>query len=404
MLNGSRPKSATVSVKSSQHDQKPKNTVNPQKREKLKTLLIDKYCKKYGESCTEDLIKEEVNLFLDKETLTAKELKELDKKIEYLIHNKDSVYKLKQNLITTNQSQIPMKLDDIAQNFNINDHNNPNADKLSVMSYSTKNSKFRGYPDDNLTFHSKEKPVERIEFNDKGEWEAIAEFNKLSFKENQLHNKVKEKEKKLKTKIELIDQMNQKQGNKNNEKIKELEYGIVVSQHVDHLTNIEKLKLLKEKEKMLHEKKIRDGQLFESKKKKKIEFKSQRDYDLSFLKRLKNEAEEEQRKLIQKKNEKHEELVATLKENEAHKKVLYERMLREREEDIKSQIEYTKILDKQEKDRAEYFKSKERKGNTFTNLMVENVIKDLENKNKKLEETIEKYHKEKDKRYKFINI
>ena len=72
--------------------------------------------------------------------------------------------------------------------------------------------------------------------------------------------------------------------------------------------------------------------------------------------------------------------------------------MRQREEDIRAQNEYAAILDKQERDRAEFFKSKERKGNEFTSLMVENVIKEQEKKNGKLMETIEKYHKEKDRK------
>ena len=61
---------------------RPKSTINPLRREKLKSLLFDKYKKKFGKFCTQDLIKAEVNLFMGKEHLTEKELKELDKKIE----------------------------------------------------------------------------------------------------------------------------------------------------------------------------------------------------------------------------------------------------------------------------------------------------------------------------------
>jgi hypothetical protein len=401
MLNGSRPRSATISINSTNNNNKPKGTVNPQRREKLKSLLIDKYCKKYGRDCTEDLIKYEVNVFLDKETLTEKELKELDRKIEYLVKNKDSVNKLKRNLTCSNAPDL--EIGDREENYNDNDDmsvSNYKYDNKSVMSYSTRNSKARdiGYQDDNLSFYSKEKPVERIEFSEKGEWEAIAQFNKDSFKENLLLNKVKDKQKKFKTKEELTDQMIIRQNVKTNEKRQDLEYGIVVNQHVDYLTNIEKLKQMKEKEKMMTEKRIRDEQLVDNKKKKKTELKSQRDYDLKLLKKIKDENEEETKRNIQRKEEKHEELQATLRENEAHKKVLNLRALLEREEDIKSQNEYARILDKQQRDREEYFKSKERQGNTLSKFMVENVIKAEESKNKKLLDTIDKYQQQKDKR------
>ena len=173
---------------------------------------------------------------------------------------------------------------------------------------------------------------------------------------------------------------------------------MIVNQHVDYLTSLEQQKILKEKEKIMNEKKIRDEQLLENKKKKKNELKSQREYDNNLLRKIRKDAEEEALKYVQKKQEKHDELLKTLQENDANKRLLEQRLQREREDDIKCQVEYSRVLDKQEQERAEYFKSKERKGNTFTSYMVENVIKEQEAKNKKLNATIDKYQAEKDKK------
>lgn len=415
MLNGTRPKSASYSVRSvNTQGNKPKSTVNPQRREKLKNLLTDKYCKKYGKGCTEELIKDEINKFLDKETLTEKELKELDKKIENLVNNKDAVYKLKHELKSTNPqlgSTRQLQLEDL-ERFKINDNTSmvsqqQKLDKLerqSCMSYSTRNSKYKsmrdyGYQDDQNSYVSKEKPIERLHFDEKGEWEAIAKFNKESFKEAQVISKIKDKAKKQKTKQELSEQMKFRETTKKNERREDIDYGVVVNQHVEYLAKLDNLAKMKEKEKMLYEKKIRDEQLVDNKKRKKAEFKSQREYELNLLKKIKNETEEEIQKAIRMKNEKHEELVKTLKENELHKIVLQERANREREDDIKAQVEYAKMLDRQEQERADYFKSKEKKGNTFTNMMIENVVKDKEEKEKKLLDTINKYQADKDRRY-----
>ena len=73
-----------------------------------------------------------------------------------------------------------------------------------------------------------------------------------------------------------------------------------------------------------------------------------------------------------------------------------ERQERDRQEDINAQIEYGKMLDKQEKERADYFKDRERKGNTFISLMVENVIKEQDMKNKKLDDALKKHQDQKD--------
>jgi len=70
----------------------------------------------------------------------------------------------------------------------------------------------------------------------------------------------------------------------------------------------------------------------------------------------------------------------------------------EREQDIKFMDDYTKILDKQEKDRADYFKKCESRQMDFMNRMVETVVKERNIKEKEDEEKMLKYQSEKDKK------
>jgi len=83
-----------------------------------------------------------------------------------------------------------------------------------------------------------------------------------------------------------------------------------------------------------------------------------------------------------------------LLENEENKKKRYEDLLKEREEDVKTCEDNAKVLDKQEKDRENYFKNKERKANEFSKKMADTVIKDMEDRFKKEEEAIRKYQHE----------
>ena len=91
-----------------------------------------------------------------------------------------------------------------------------------------------------------------------------------------------------------------------------------------------------------------------------------------------------------------EHLIKTLLENEINKKKQIENLIKEKEEDVQLVEEYAKVLDKQEKDRENYFKNKEKKANDFSKLMTETVIKEMDDKTKREEECIKKYLLEKE--------
>jgi hypothetical protein len=375
-------------------------TINPDRREKLKSLIFEKYKKKYGKLFPEKEVKTKIESFFAKEKITEKELKELDKNVENLvmeIYNKNSIYKgISENKNTTNAAandKTNKSVKSVCNSVN-------NDDAVSCISRTNLEKNFKSNEgkkainikeEDKISVYSHEKAIDRFEFDEKGEWNAIAEFNKEEFKQVRIKELEKEKELKRKTKEELLKQMQDVQNRKQNEKTIDKFYGQVTKKTVEKLTN-EELEYIKiEKEKGLYEKKIRDEQLKENKNKIKKEKLIKREYEISLLNKVKKETEDEEKKQQRLKKEKHDELVKTLKENEEHKKILQERAEFDRQEDIKAQIEYSKMLDKQEKARADYFKERERKGNTFISLMIENVIKEQDGKNQKLDNTIKMY-------------
>ena len=85
-----------------------------------------------------------------------------------------------------------------------------------------------------------------------------------------------------------------------------------------------------------------------------------------------------------------------LQDNEEFKQRQLEEARKERVQDIKFMDDYTKILEKQEKDRADYFKNCEDRQKDAMNRMVENVIKQQDLKAKQDEENMIRYQKEKD--------
>ena len=93
-----------------------------------------------------------------------------------------------------------------------------------------------------------------------------------------------------------------------------------------------------------------------------------------------------------------EELVRTLEENEDFKRRQLEKNMMEREQDKIFMENYSKILDKQEKDREDYFKKCTDKQQGNTDRMANTVIKDQEINLKEEENKIKKYQAEKNQR------
>jgi hypothetical protein len=71
---------------------------------------------------------------------------------------------------------------------------------------------------------------------------------------------------------------------------------------------------------------------------------------------------------------------------------------KERQHDIRLMEEYTRVLDKQEQDRVDYFKSIEDRQKKHMDKMVENVIKKKDEELKKEERKVKKYVDEKNRR------
>jgi len=91
-----------------------------------------------------------------------------------------------------------------------------------------------------------------------------------------------------------------------------------------------------------------------------------------------------------------EHLKLVLEENEKNKKILAANLQKEREEDIKACEDYTRMLDKQEEDRENYFKMRAKRQNEFMSQMAENVIKVQDEYLQKELDTINKYQQAKD--------
>lgn len=388
--------------------------INIQKRDKLKGLLITKFMKKYGIKNPEILLQDEISKFLEGEKLTDSDLKKLDEKLKKMLIEINTQENLKKNLSLEPQSNN-------SENFlNLNNrelilpdlHNDAKSvhSKISKKSKSSIVSKLNMEKSDNKSVISdyddlnsisgKNSRLERFDFEDhKDEWNAIVAYNKKLHDEEIKQNKLKDLEIKRRIREDLDNQIRQKLKRNQDETVKNMEYDAIILNHCDYLNELEKKRQQEVKDRIMKEKDNRDKQLKDEKYRKKIEHLKEKKYDKESVKNLVSDLEKDKQNQIKKKIEEKENMQKTLQENEFNRIKQIENVKKEKLDDIKATEEYSKIMDRQEQERGEYFNKIERNSNNYINKMADNVLNNLDKKNKEEDDRLRSYMDEKERRY-----
>lgn len=85
-----------------------------------------------------------------------------------------------------------------------------------------------------------------------------------------------------------------------------------------------------------------------------------------------------------------------LSENDRQKAKAVVEKEKERQEDVRAQQEYTRMLEKQEQDRTNEFKAREQRAQDFMNRMADTVIKNMDDKQRDEDDKIKRYEMEKE--------
>lgn len=272
--------------------------INYEKRNKLKSLLIQKFTKKYNLKVNEPAIDEEVTKFLFKETLTDNDLKQLDKKISDILGKKNLLKNIENS--TKNEemySEYDMEMNEIKGKQRLNTAlERKSGDEMSVrsgLSGASKLSKVKNHKKDLteeelecLSIYSNYKePVERFEFpNEKDEWNAINKYNQIVFEQDKIKERLLDREIKNRTKEDLDNQIKQKMILMNEERMKNKEYDKITIDHVKVLNKMEEDRIRDKRNKMLREKENRDVQMLDEKKRKRIEELKNKKYEKELCK------------------------------------------------------------------------------------------------------------------------
>ena len=393
--------------------------INVQRRKKLGQSLTQSMILKFNDKTQNDMIEKEVNEFLQRENLTEKDLKDLEKKISQKIKSKKTNEALTKKLISgTKQQQMESNEEKKVQNENINQILNEDIPvekkqdlNVSGMSGGSDLEKFDGkyakdekdaqelkelekYKNANNEPTIKKVVLDTSKYND--EWDAINMYQKRMFQERERLEKTKELEMKMRNRADLLNQIQQKIKRKYDEELKEKEYAIIIEQNVKKMDEIERKQKEVKKQQILKEKEIRDKQLRDIYVAKRIAYLKNKKYEKELIAHNNEEIRLAKEAALAQKEKEHEALLKTLKDNELHKQKLLEQERIERENDIKIMEDAAANEIKKENERKAYYESIKRGAQEHDTKMLESVIKKRNEQLKEEENILNNFWKNQD--------
>ena len=374
--------------------------MNVQRRKKLGQSLTQSMVLKFNDKTQKKLIENEVNEFLQKETLTKNDLKELENRISQKIKAKKEKEQLTQKLITGTKPKIieEKKMESVNNNIIKQNLDEPIPIQpqekqdlnMSGMSGGSDLDKFDGkYAKEEMDtkelkdlekYRSSENEpkmkkviIDSSKYND--EWDAINMYQKHMAEERIRLEKTKDWEMRMRNRADLLNQIHQKIKRKHDEELKDKEYAIIIEQNVKKMDELEKKQKEAKKQQILKEKEIRDKQLRDIYVAKRIAYLKNKKYEKELIAHNNEEIRLEKEAALKQKEKEHEALLKTLKDNELHKQKLLEQERIERENDIKIMEDAAANEIKKENERKAYYESIKRGQAEHDTKMLESVIK-----------------------------
>jgi hypothetical protein len=371
--------------------------LNLQRRQKLSQSLTKSFVDKFNDKTQKKLIENEVNEFLKRETVTQKDLKDLEKLISQKIKIKKEKNELTENLIKNtkpkiadvteekkvenNENKLESTLDNKNSKKDLNESGMSGGSDLDkfdgrIGKEELENremkelEKFKNASEDTVI---KKVEIDKSKYND--EWDAINMYNKRMFEERKKREKERDWELRMKNRADLMNQIQQKIKRKYEQELKDREYDEMIDRHVKKMEELENKQKEVKKQQALKEKEIRDNQLREIYVQKRIAYLKNKKYEKDLIEHNKEELRLEREAALERKEKEHEALLKTLKDNELHKQKLLEQEKLERENDIKIMEDAAANEIKRENERKAYYEGIKRGAMEHDTKMLESVIK-----------------------------
>jgi len=343
------------------NDPKREKLLAIQEREQLKGLLVNKFIEKYANSkqTDKDFVNKQVADFIKGGKVTEDNLRKLEQKIKEGV----DAQSVKASTVGQNRQEQPHSA--ASQQRAVNNGNQGYASQSHYQA------------DDAVSVASSQKARSvYVQDDSDDEWATMMKYDTDLYKKEKELAKARELEQKRKIKDELDRQIEEKRRVRDNEGNEIKRYAELVDGQLKHFDVKEKKKEVEKHSKIMQEKASRDKQLHDEHMRRKLNTKNEKQMDELLVKKVQQELTEESRAAIQKRQEEKYALKKVLDENEENKIKMAEQLRREKEADVRAQQEYTRLIEKQEADRAAELKAREDRAKRFMNMMADTVVKD----------------------------
>ena len=231
----------------------------------------------------------------------------------------------------------------------------------------------------------------------KDRWIQIMEYDIKKFATEEQNRSMYIKKQKLKVKEDLLKQISDRKLQLQMEKNKEHQLDEVLMKNINNEAEEEKRIVMRKVEKIKKERDLRDKQLKdELEKKRKVHFEEKLN-EQKRLAELQKQINEEDIEAKKKRNQKLQEAVKLIQENEKYKVIQDSMKLKEREDDKRMLEEQIKSMEKQEMKRVEEMKAKEARIQALVKYSEEHVVKNEMEKKQREEQRFIKEILEKEK-------
>ena len=386
--------------------------MNLQQRKKLSQSLTQSLIDKFNDKTKKKLIEKEVNEFLKRESINEKNIKELENLISKKIRIKNTDKELQEKIIQNTKPKITIVTEEKkAEGINPNVAGGEKEKQdlnVSGMSGGSDLDKFDGrIPKEEIENQEmkeleqfkksmdeplvKKVQIDTSKYND--EWDAINMYNKRLYEERIKREKEKQREMKLRTRTDLLNQIQQKIKRKYEQELKDREYDEMIQKHLKKMEELDKKQKEERLKQALKEKEIRDKQLRDRYVAKRIDYLKNKKYEKELVEHNNEEIRLEKEEIKLRKEKEHEALLQTLKDNELHKQKLLEKERLERENDIKIMEDAAANEIKRENERKAYYEGIKRGQMEHSEKALETVLKERDEKLAEEERILNEYAK-----------
>jgi hypothetical protein len=349
-------------------------------REDLKGRLVTKFLAKYGNRRRASFIEQEVENALTGLPLTEENLRMLDERINAGTSVAPSGSYMSGISVKTGASQAASARP-------------PKSEKsVSYMSGASKLSDGSRMRENEAQIEKESHVSSEVLPSDKDEWAVIMEYKQALYRQEEERKLERLRQQKEALKLELDRQIEEKKRKQEMEKVELQQYIETQDVNLKEFDSREQARIKLQKDKVMHEKMLRDKQLKDLKRMRRTQAKEELSTDVAMINRLQVEHREEIDALRKKKHDEMLQRRQMLDENMKNKRKQKEKEHQERIEDIEMQRAHERILDKIEEDRLNELKKREERIQGYMNSVGEAVLKQQQDANLEEDHRLMEYY------------